>query len=460
MPKPIRFHIVTLGCSKNQVDSEGMARHLIQHGLEPTDDPRKARVLIVNTCGFLAAARAESRAALEELLARRRPGQVIIAAGCMVSLDQHRKELPEGIDALLPTREWPQIDSVVAQLLNLPIPQVRPGSDPFPSFQRLSIARPSAYVKIADGCDHACSFCAIPLIKGRQVSKRPSEIIREIQELVAAGTREVVLVAQDTIRYGADLGLRDGLPGLLRLIAEQVPDLPWLRLLYLYPTPLLFSLIDTLAELPQCVPYLDIPLQHADPAILRAMARPSDPNFYRRLIAYARDRLPNVTLRTTFIVGFPGETEEQFQRLVDFVAEMQFDHVGVFVYSREEPTASAQLGPPITPELAEARRAALMELQQQISLAKNQELVGQELTILVEGNGEIEDERGRRSPLSAGRAARHAPEVDGLVFVPGELPVGQFARVRIVHAEPYDLWAESVNSDAPATIANTERAVP
>ncbi len=444
MTQPIRFHIVTLGCSKNQVDSEGMAQRLIAQGLEPTDDPRRARVLIVNTCGFLAAARAESRAAIERLLAKRRPDQIVIAAGCMVSLDEHRQEVPEGVDALLSTREWTRIDSVVAELLGLPIASVRTDEGAFPSFHRLPTARPSAYVKIADGCDHRCSFCAIPLIKGNQVSKRPSDVVREIRELVDAGTKEVVLVAQDTIRYGADLGIRDGLPGLLRLIAEQVPELPWLRLLYLYPTPLLFRLIDTMAELPQCVPYLDIPLQHADPTVLRAMARPSDPNFYRRLIAYARDRIPNVTLRTTFIVGFPGETEEQFRRLYDFVAEIQFDHVGVFVYSPESPTPSVRLGAPVPAEVVEERRARLMELQQHISLQKNRSLVGQVLPVLIEGHGELEDERGRRRPIAAGRAPRHAPEVDGLVFIPGRLPIGEIVPVRVVHAEPYDLWAEPV----------------
>ncbi|MCS7295615.1 MAG: MiaB/RimO family radical SAM methylthiotransferase, partial [Dehalococcoidia bacterium] len=335
-------------------------------------------------------------------------------------------------------------DSVVAELLGLPIASVRTDEGAFPSFHRLPTARPSAYVKIADGCDHRCSFCAIPLIKGNQVSKRPSDVVREIRELVDAGTKEVVLVAQDTIRYGADLGIRDGLPGLLRLIAEQVPELPWLRLLYLYPTPLLFRLIDTMAELPQCVPYLDIPLQHADPTVLRAMARPSDPNFYRRLIAYARDRIPNVTLRTTFIVGFPGETEEQFRRLYDFVAEIQFDHVGVFVYSPESPTPSVRLGAPVPAEVVEERRARLMELQQHISLQKNRSLVGQVLPVLIEGHGELEDERGRRRPIAAGRAPRHAPEVDGLVFIPGRLPIGEIVPVRVVHAEPYDLWAEPV----------------
>ncbi|MCX7622861.1 MAG: 30S ribosomal protein S12 methylthiotransferase RimO [Thermomicrobium sp.] len=442
MPDPIRFHIVTLGCSKNQVDSEGMAQRLIAQGLEPTDDPRRARVLIVNTCGFLAAARAESRAAIEALLQQRRPGQVVIAAGCMVSLEEHRREVPPDVDALLSTREWSRIDALVAELLGLPVPSVRPAEAPVPTFRRLPVARPSAYVKIADGCDHRCSFCAIPLIKGNQVSKRPSEIIREIRELVEAGTKEVVLVAQDTIRYGADLGIRQGLPDLLRAIAEQVPELPWLRLLYLYPTPLLFRLIETMAELPQCVPYLDIPLQHADPDILRAMARPSDPDFYRRLVAYARERLPDVALRTTFIVGFPGETEERFQRLYDFVAELEFDHVGVFVYSPEAPTPSARLGAPVPPEVAEERRARVMELQRKISLAKNRRLVGRELTVLIEGQGELEDERGRRRPIAAGRAPRHAPEVDGLVFVPGRLPVGELVPVRVVRAEPYDLWAE------------------
>lgn len=441
---PIRFHIVTLGCSKNQVDSEGMAQLLAEQGLAPAEQPEDAQVLIVNTCGFLANARRESAQAIQELLEARRPGQVVIAAGCMAALDEHRAEIPAGVDAILSTREWPQISQVIGRLLDIPLAPIRPdgGSPMLASFRRARVTGPSAYVKIADGCDHACSFCAIPLIKGGQASKRPSDVVREIRELVDAGVKEVVLVSQDTIRYGADLGIKHGLPGLVRLIAEQVPALRWLRMLYIYPSPLVFRLIDAMAETPACVPYLDMPIQHADPDILRAMGRPSNVDLYRRIFSYAREKLDGAVLRTTLIVGFPGETDEQFQRLYDFVAEIEFDHVGVFTYSREAPTPSARLAHPVPPVVAEERRAALLELQQRISLKKNRALIGRTLEVLIEGVGELEDEAGHREPISVGHAARHAPEVDGLVFIPGAQPVGALIPARIVDAGPYDLWAK------------------
>ena len=450
--EPIRFHIVTLGCSKNQVDSEGMAQLLAEQGLVPAEQPDDAQVLIVNTCGFLASARRESAQAIQELLEARRSGQVVIAAGCMAALDDHRAEIPAGVDAILSTREWPQIGQVIGRLLDLPMAPVRPDgqSSMLASFHRARATGPSAYVKIADGCDHACSFCAIPLIKGGQASKRPSEIVREIRELVDGGVKEVVLVSQDTIRYGADLGVKHGLPGLVRLIAEQVPALHWLRMLYIYPSPLVFRLIDAMAETSTCVPYLDMPIQHADPDILRAMARPSNVDLYRRIFSYAREKLDGAVLRTTLIVGFPGETDEQFRRLYDFVAEIEFDHVGVFAYSREAPTASAKLSGAVPPEVAEERRAALLELQQRISLRKNRALVGQTLEVLIEGVGELEDEAGDREPISVGRAARHAPEVDGLVFIPGAQPVGALVQARVVDAGPYDLWANPVAPSAAA----------
>jgi len=441
--EPIRFHIVTLGCSKNQVDSEGIAQLLTEQGMAEAAQPDQAQVLIVNTCGFLASARQESAEAIHHLLDTRRPGQLVIAAGCMAALDQHRAEIPAGVDAILSTREWPQIGEVIGRLFDRPLASVQPHNQAptLSSFRRTRARGPSAYVKIADGCDHACTFCAIPLIKGRQASKRPSDIVREVQELVEGGVKEIVLVSQDTIRYGADLGITHGLPGLIQLLAEQVPSLHWLRMLYLYPSPLVFRLIDTMAETPACVPYLDMPIQHADPAILRAMARPSSIDLYRRLFSYARDKLDDAVLRTTLIVGFPGETEEQFQRLYDFVAEIEFDHVGVFVYSPEAPTASAQLRESVPLRVAEERRAALLALQQQISLKKNRALIGRTLEVLIEGIGELEDASGRTEPISVGRAARHAPEVDGLVFVPGAQPIGALLPVQVVDAGPYDLWA-------------------
>ncbi|MDI3340977.1 MAG: 30S ribosomal protein S12 methylthiotransferase RimO [Sphaerobacter sp.] len=456
------FHIVTLGCSKNEVDSQGIARLLTEQGMTRAARPEDARVLIVNTCGFLAASRQESVNAINELLARRRPDQVVIAAGCMAALGEHRQEIPAGVDAILSTREWANIGHVVGRLLGYEDGPPPPPYDPagmLTTFARRD-AGPSAYVKIADGCDHGCHFCVIPLIKGRQVSKRPSDVVREIRELVDGGTKEIVLVAQDTIRYGADLGIKHGLPGLLRLIAEQVPELPWLRMLYIYPSPLTLRLVDTMAELPMCVPYLDMPIQHADPTVLRRMGRPSSIDMTRRLIEHARTRLPEVVMRTTLIVGYPGETEEQFRRLYDFVAEVEFDHVGVFTYSYEPNTPSARLSDPVPPAVAEERRAAIMELQQRISLKKNQALVGRTLDVLIEAVGELEDERGHTEPISVGRARRHAPEVDGLVFIPGAWPVGELLPVTVTAASPYDLWARPARRSADGRDRHRGQAIP
>ncbi len=435
------FHIVTLGCSKNRVDSDGMDALLRHQGLTPAPRPDDADVVIVNTCGFLGAARAESVGVIQELLDRRRDGQRLIAAGCMPALRDYRNELPEGVDYVLTTREWHRIGDVVAEIFGeTPQPETAGCEGMLTTFSRAE-AGPSAYVKIADGCDHNCAFCTIPSIKGRQISKRPVHILQEIVDLVSRGTKEIVLVAQDTIRYGADLGIKHGLPHLLESIVEGVPDLRWLRMLYIYPSPLTLRLVDVMAQHEPLLPYLDMPLQHADPEILRRMNRPSDPVMTRRLIDHAREKLPDLVMRTTFIVGYPGETDAHFRRLLDFVEQEEFDHVGVFVYSPEPGTRAATLDHPVPADVAEERRNAIMEVQQRISLKKNRALVGQRLDVLIEAVGEMEDERGNIEPISVGRARRHAPEVDGLVFVPGALPVGEIVRLTIEEALPYDLWA-------------------
>ncbi|MEJ7761920.1 MAG: MiaB/RimO family radical SAM methylthiotransferase, partial [Thermomicrobiales bacterium] len=304
-----------------------------------------------------------------------------------------------------------------------------------------SEAGPFAYVKVADGCDHACAFCTIPSIKGRQASKRPLHVLQEIIDLVAGGTKEVVLVAQDTIRYGADLGMKNGLPTLLESIVEQVPDLAWLRMLYIYPSPLTLKMVDVMAKHDVLLPYLDMPIQHADRDVLRSMNRPSDIDMTRRLIDHARQSLTDPVMRTTLIVGYPGETESQFETLYRFVEETRFDHVGVFTYSPEEGTKAATLPDAVPAEVAERRRAAIMELQNRISLDHNQALVGTTIQILVEAIGEAEDELGGTEPISVGRARRHAPEVDGMVFIPGAHPVGSMMDVLVEEAGPYDLWA-------------------
>jgi len=445
------FHIVTLGCSKNRVDSDGMDHLLRGRGMAPVGRPEEAAVLIVNTCGFLGAARAESVGVIEELLAGKRDDQVVIAAGCMPALGNYRHDIPAGVDHVLTTREWYKIGDVVGELLGeAPRPEVAGCEGMLTTFSRAD-AGPSAYVKIADGCDHNCAFCTIPSIKGRQVSKRPLHVIQEIVDLVAGGTKEVVLVAQDTIRYGADLGMKHGLPQLLETIVEQVPDLPWLRMLYIYPSPLTLRMVDVMAEHDALLSYLDMPIQHADKAVLRAMNRPSDVDMTRRLVDHARAKLPDLAMRTTLIVGYPGETEAQFRTLLRFVEEMEFDHVGVFTYSPELGTKAVTLDlPAVPPAVAEERRAAIMEAQQTISWRKGRALVGERVQVLIEAVGEAEDEAGQTDPVSVGRARRHAPEVDGLVFVPGALPVGELIDVEVAEAGPYDLWAHPPGPPRPA----------
>ena len=458
------FHILTLGCSKNRVDSDGMDHLLRSRGMTASARPEEARVVIVNTCGFLGAARDESVAAICELLDRRRNDQVVIAAGCMPALGNYRNDIPSGVDHVLTTREWHRIGDVVGGLLGEPPqPEVAGCEGMLTTFSRAQ-AGPSAYVKVADGCDHACAFCTIPSIKGRQVSKRPLHVLQEIVDLVGQGTKEVVLVAQDTIRYGADLGIKHGLPSLLEQIADGVPDLPWLRMLYIYPSPLTLRMVDVMAEHDVLLPYLDMPIQHADGTVLRTMNRPSDITMTRRLIDHARAKMPDVVMRTTLIVGYPGETDQQFQTLLDFVREQEFDHVGVFTYSPEPGTKAVTLDLPSVPaEVAEERRNAIMEAQQAISLRKNQVLIGQTLQVLIEAVGELEaeDEGGRGEPIAVGRARRHAPEVDGLVFVPGELPVGALIDLEIAEAGPYDLWAHppGVRASRPAVVAAPRRRV-
>lgn len=435
------FSLVTLGCAKNRVDSEGMSSLLLERGYAEREAPEDADVVIVNTCGFLGAARTESIGALQELVDQRNPGQYIVAAGCLPALRDYSLDLPVGVDKVLTTREWFRIGDTVGSLFGEEPQPLAAGCDGLTTTFTHQNAGPSAYVKIADGCDHACAFCTIPTIKGKQTSKRPLHVIQEIVDLVALGSKEIVLVSQDTIRYGADLGMKNGIADLIDMIGEQVPNLPWLRLLYIYPNPIVLKMIDAIARHDMAVNYIDMPLQHAHPAMLKRMLRPSNLDLTRRILDHARNTLDDVVLRTTLITGFPGETDEEFECLLDFIEEQQFDHVGVFTYSPEPGTVAFDMANPVPLEVAEERRNAIMELQQSISLEHNQALEGQTLRVLVESIGEIEDENGDTSPVSVGRAYRHAPEVDGLVFIEGEQPVGEFVDATIYAGTEYDLWA-------------------
>lgn len=438
------FHLVSLGCAKNTVDSSGMAQLLEEDGYLPVPDPDQAEVLLVNTCGFIEPAREESYAVLQELAERKKEGQFLVAAGCLTQrYGQEVAEKVPGIDGLLGTRRWMDILQVVRNLprnekrqplYHLPVaPGV--GKNP-PGIIGAHIQGGSAYLKIADGCRRPCAFCAIPAIKGPAVSRPRDKILADATYLVSQGVKEINLIAQDTTDYGYDLGETDGLASLLEELAEAVPDLKWLRILYAYPGYITDHLIDVMAEQDQVLPYIDIPLQHADPAILKAMRRPANMDWIYRTVEKLRDRMPNLSLRTTFIVGYPGETERSFETLLDFVEEIRFDRVGVFKFSFEPSTASEDLGDPIPEHIKNERQDRLMITQQGISLAKNQIQVGKSLDVLIEGKGEVE---GSGEIISLGRSYRDAPEIDGMVIVEGDLPEGEIAPVRITSAMVYDL---------------------
>ena len=434
------FLIASLGCSKNTVDSDSMAQLLRRDGYTPADDPTEADVLIVNTCGFIAASREESLTVLREFAAQKRPGQFLIAAGCLTQRygEEVAREVP-GVDAILGTRRWMDIVDVVRRLREGPHPTPLYHLPEAPTVGRdehgvLRVTRQggSAYLKIADGCRRKCAFCAIPLIKGTLVSRPQEAILAEARALQEAGVQEIILIAQDTTDYGHDRGERDGLASLLEALTAAVPDIPWIRVMYAFPGYVTDHLIEVMATRPQIVPYLDMPLQHAHPATLRRMQRPANLDWVHRTLEKVRRAMPEVALRTTFIVGYPGETEAEFQALLDFVEEIRFDHVGAFQFSFEPGTPSEPLGDPIPPEVKQERWERLMATQQAISLERNQALVGKVLDVLVEGH---DTETG----LAIGRTYRDAPEIDGLVLVESDLPVGQLVPVRITGAMAYDL---------------------
>ena len=434
-----QFYLLSLGCSKNTVDSTSMADLLLRAGFDATDDPDDAGVLIVNTCGFIESARQESIGALRELAEIKGPNQLLIAAGCMAQRygDEVVTWVP-GIDGVIGTRRWMDIVPFVRALrrrkhpeplYHLPDEATAVGRDEH-NVLRASVQGASAYLKIADGCRRPCAFCAIPQIKGTHVSRPPQAIVAEAIRLQAAGVRELILIAQDTTDYGHDLGLKNGLSQLLRQIAAAAPDVPWIRLMYAYPGYVTDELIETMATTPQIVPYLDIPLQHGHRETLKRMRRPANIEWVYGTVEKLRAAMPDIAIRTTFIVGYPGETDEEFEGLKTFVRDLRFDRVGAFTYSYEASTPSATVAWQVDEAVKQARQAELMELQQSISLARNQAQVGRVLPVLVDGHGD---------GLSVGRTYRDAPEIDGLVLVPGELPLGELVPVRIDGAMTYDL---------------------
>ncbi len=436
-----QFYMLSLGCSKNTVDSESMATLLNRAGYNGAANPDDAGVLVVNTCGFIQTAKEESLAALRELAEGKKQDQLLIAAGC---LSQRYgplllQEVPQ-IDGVIGTRRWMDIVPFIHQLRRRKHPEPMyhlPGDAATVGRDERNVLRvaqhgASAYLKIADGCRRPCAFCTIPEIKGTLVSRPLQSIVNEAVQLQEAGVRELIIISQDSTDYGHDLGLKNGLSQLLESIVAAAPAIDWLRIMYAYPGYVTDELIETMARHRQILPYLDIPLQHAHRETLKRMRRPANVEWVHNTVAKLRAAMPDLAIRTTFIVGYPGETDEEFAALLDFMRVMRFDRVGAFTYSFEASTPSATVSWQVPDDVKLARQEELMLLQQRISLAKNQEQVGRTLDVLIEGQ---DTDKG----VSIGRSYRDAPEIDGYVLVDGALPVGEIVPVTIDGATTYDL---------------------
>ena len=439
------YYLVSLGCAKNLVDSESMAELMNRKGFHPTTSPDEAEFLIVNTCGFLKAAREEAITVLTDLASEKMPWQKLIAAGCMTEL--HRKEILDSmphIDGLLGTRRWMDIIEVINQTRGqrkvIPyshFPQAATVGRDENGTHRAAIQGGSAYLKIADGCRRACAYCLIPLIKGSLVSRPVADVINDAKVLRDRGINEIILIAQDITDYGHDLKMDHGLVPLLESLLHAVPDLPWIRLMYTFPGYVNDSLINLMASEPQLLPYLDMPLQHADPQVLKAMHRPHNMDSVVNTLQKLRQKMPEIALRTTFIVGYPGEDDQAFQNLIDFIELIQFDHIGTFAYSYEPGTPAEPLGDPIPEHVKTERLEHLMQVQMGISLKRNQEFIGQRLDVLVEG---VDPE----NQISIGRSYRDAPEIDGLVVIEGLAEIGELAKVQIESVITHDLVGKLV----------------
>ncbi len=442
--EPPAVSVVNLGCPKNQVDAEVMLGQLASAGYAIAASPAQADVVVVNTCGFIQDAKEESIQTVLDAARLKRTGRcrALLVSGCLAQ--RYAQELPEllpEVDGFVGTGEFPRIAEIVGAVL--------PGRGRQRSWvtghtalttaerprRRLSPGH-VAYLKIADGCDHRCGFCAIPAIRGPLQSRPRGDVVAEARQLAADGVREIVLVSQDTTGYGADRADAGGLPALLEDLLA-IPSLAWIRLHYLHPTRITPELIEQLATQPRLCRYLDLPLQHADAGVLKAMGRGGGPDAYRRLIARVRRAIPGLVIRSSFITGFPGETAAQFGVLRRFVAETRLDRVGVFRYSDEEGTAAAALRPKVPRRVAEARRARLMAVQARIAEAKGRALVGSVQEVMVDGPA-VEF-----PGVQCGRTAGHAPEVDGGVYLQGpQVAPGTFVRARIRQALEHDLLGD------------------
>ncbi len=442
-------HIISLGCPKNLVDSEVMAAILDEGGYRLTDRPEEAGALIVNTCAFILPAREEAVAEILRLAAWKQaggPGVRLIVTGCLPQRYGRELEaaLPE-VDLFLGTAEVPHIARHLDDLLSRPGMPRRRSITGRPVFlmnaghkRLISTPANSTYIKIAEGCSNRCSYCMIPDIRGRARSRPVDDIVKEAESLAARGIRELIVTAQDTTAYGLDLKGKPTLGRLLRDLAA-IDGLSWIRVLYAYPGRLTDELLRTIADEDKICRYLDIPIQHCDDAILEAMRRRGNGTQIRSAIAKVREFVPGIALRTSLIVGFPGETRRRFESLLSFVREIRFDHLGVFAYSREEGTEAAALKSRISEREKERRRTRVMDEQASISLEINNALIGTQQEVLVEGPGEVE------GYALVGRCRRQAPEIDGVTHLKGGNPrTGTIVSCRIIAADDYDLFAETL----------------
>lgn len=436
------YAFVSLGCPKNLVDSEKMLGSLAVDGYTLVSNPEEADFVIVNTCGFIDESRKESKAVIQEMLDLKKEGKTrgVIVAGCLPERlgGSLLEEMPD-IDHVVGVFGRDEITTVAARLVGGHREQrelFRPAAiRALDDRSRLRIT-PShfAYLKISEGCDRTCTFCSIPKMRGKHVTKPIEMVVEEARELVSDGVRELILVAQDTTYYGMDYYGEVRLAELLRQM-DQVEGIDWIRLMYLYPVNFTDELIDTIAGSSKVLPYLDMPLQHINSQVLKRMQRRVNREKTVELVGKLRDRIPNLVLRTTFVVGFPGETDEQFEELCDFVEETRFERMGVFPYSLEPGTPAVKLDGHLPEEVKLERRDALMELQQQVAFDWGQNMVGYELDCLI-------DEATEEPGVWVGRTFADAPEIDGTVFVQGEgLEPGQMVPVTIVSADDYDLVA-------------------
>jgi len=436
-----KIALISLGCAKNLVDSEVMLGYLDRAGYSFVSDPSLAEVIIINTCGFIQPAKEESLQFLKEAVALKKKykSKKIIAAGCYVSRDKEflKKKFPQ-IDSWLGVNGFAKIVECVEN---------KPFSAPSNCFlydhtspRYLSTAPAWTYVKISEGCCHQCSFCAIPLIKGPYQSRQPQSIIQEVKNLVERGVKEINLISQDSTYFGRDLGLENGLTLLLQELLK-IKKLEWIRVLYGYPEEITDSLLEIMQERKICS-YLDIPFQHADPTIIKKMKRGMDGQRALKLIKKIRKKIPDIALRSTLIVGFPGEGQQQFETLKNFVREARFDHLGVFTYSREKGTSCFDLGDPIKKAVKEKRKEKILEIQAEISYQNNRKYLKQTIDVLIEGT--LKDDPSQ----IVGRSPWQAPEVDGLIFLTSSFPLAEvintIQKVEITAHDIYDLYGKII----------------